>query len=103
MIENGVASEYSFRETTMSDFKVVLPRTTEEWQRDMNIVYQQSRADVIEEYKEQLLENLILLKDKYFDFAKKSTMPETYTHIKRMDTVNIIIEMVKIKAEQLKE
>lgn len=27
------------KEENMGDFKVVLPTTTEEWQRDMNIVY----------------------------------------------------------------
>lgn len=60
------------------------------------------RADAIDEYKKQLLEYLIPLKDKYFDLVKGTEMPERYTHLKRMDTVNIIIEMVKIKAEQLK-
>lgn len=29
----------------MSDFKVVLPTTTEEWQRDMNIAYNQALDD----------------------------------------------------------
>lgn len=29
----------------MSDVKVVLPTTTEEWQRDMDIAYQKGRAD----------------------------------------------------------
>jgi len=61
------------------------------------------RADVIEEYKQRLLEDLNPLKDKYFDIAKGTSMPERYTHLKRMDTVELIIEMVELKAEQLKE
>lgn len=35
----------------MNDFKVVLPQTTEEWQRDMNIAYNQALEDLIEYYK----------------------------------------------------
>lgn len=31
------------------DFKVVLPTTTKEWQRDMDIAYQQGRADATKE------------------------------------------------------
>lgn len=31
----------------MTDFKVVLPTTTEEWQRDMNIAYNQALEDVL--------------------------------------------------------
>lgn len=31
----------------MSDFKVVLPATTEEWQRDMNIAYNQALEDFV--------------------------------------------------------
>lgn len=65
--------------------------------------YEQGREDAINEYKEQLLENLISLKDEYFDLVRGTKMPERYTHLKRMYTVNMIIEMVKIKAEQLKE
>lgn len=64
---------------------------------------QKIRADAIDEYKERILKDLILLKDMYFDIAKGTKMPERYTHLKRMDTVDVIIEMVKIKAEQLKE
>lgn len=41
----------------MSDFKVVLPRTTEEWQRDMNIAYQQGRADVWADI-EKIIDNM---------------------------------------------
>lgn len=63
----------------------------------------QVRVDAIDEYKQRLLEDLIPLKDKYFDIAKGTSMPERYTHLKRMDTVDLIIEMVELKAEQLKE
>lgn len=38
----------------MSDFEVVLPRTTEEWQRDMNFAYEKSRADAIAEHKKEM-------------------------------------------------
>lgn len=65
--------------------------------------YEQGRLDTIDEYKQRLLEDLIPLKDKYFDIAKGTSMPERYTHLKRMDTVDLIIEMVELKAEQLKE
>lgn len=65
--------------------------------------YKKGVADAIDEYKEQLLEYLIPLKDKYFDLAKGTKMSERYMHLKRMDTVDMIIEMVKVKAEQLKE
>ena len=36
----------------MSDFEVVLPRTTEEWQRDMNFAYEKGRADKEKELSE---------------------------------------------------
>lgn len=36
----------------MSDFKVVLPTTTEEWQRDMDIAYNKGRADMKKEIEE---------------------------------------------------
>lgn len=35
-----------FKEKNMTDFKVVLPTTTEEWQRDMNIAYNQALEDL---------------------------------------------------------
>lgn len=38
----------------MDDFKVVLPTTTEEWQRDMNIAYNQALEDFVEEYHKHL-------------------------------------------------
>lgn len=31
----------------MDDFKVVLPVTTKEWQRDMNLAYNQALEDVL--------------------------------------------------------
>lgn len=40
----------------MSDFKVVLPTTTEEWQRDMNIAYDKGRADAIDEFVRAFIE-----------------------------------------------
>lgn len=35
----------------MSDFKVVLPTTKEEWQRDMSIAYNQALDDFAEQFK----------------------------------------------------
>lgn len=32
----------------MEDFKVILPTTTKEWQKDMNIAYNQALEDVLE-------------------------------------------------------
>lgn len=66
------------------------------------IGYEQGRTDGIEKFKNDLIEDLIKLEDKYFDLATRTTMPERYMHLKRMDTVDMITEMVKIKAESLK-
>lgn len=61
------------------------------------------REKVLEECKRRLLEDLIPLKDTYFALAKGTSMPERYVQLKRMDTVELIIEMVNLKLEQLKE
>lgn len=37
----------------MTDYKVVLPTTTEEWQRDMNIAYNLALEDLLKEMKER--------------------------------------------------
>lgn len=63
----------------------------------------QISAEAIEEYRQCLLKDLIPLKDKYFEIARGTAMPERYTHLKRMDTVDMIIETVNLKAEALKE
>lgn len=44
----------------MADFKVVLPTNTEEWQRDMNIAYNQALEDTLAKVKS----NHYLLSDK---------------------------------------
>lgn len=36
------------------EFKVVLPTTTKEWQRDMNIAYEKGRADVIDDFVKEM-------------------------------------------------
>lgn len=43
----------------MADFKVVLPTTTEEWQRDMNLAYNQALEDMQKGIKEILEDNAI--------------------------------------------
>lgn len=45
---------WMFKERNMSDFEVVLPTTTEEWQRDMNIAYNKALDKVDEIITEQL-------------------------------------------------
>lgn len=60
-------------------------------------------AEVIDDFAERLLEDLITMRDKKFDIAKGTAMPERYTYLKVMDTLDMVIEMVKINAEQLKE
>lgn len=61
---NSNADECEIFVKLESDFKVVLPRTTEEWQRDMNFAYEKGRADKDKElselpnpYSEKLWEN----------------------------------------------
>lgn len=44
----------------MSDFEVILPRTEEEWQKDMNIAYNQALEDILTKVKS----NHYLLSDK---------------------------------------
>lgn len=64
--------------------------------------YEDGRAEAIDEYKQLLLESLTPLQDEYFNTAKGTPMPEQRVYLKRADTVDLIIEMVKLKAEQLK-
>lgn len=47
-VEDILADDWEIvevKETNTSDFKVVLPTTTEEWQRDMNIAFNQALED----------------------------------------------------------
>lgn len=37
----------------MADYEVVLPRTTEEWQRDMNLAYNQALEKLLKVMKER--------------------------------------------------
>lgn len=62
-----------------------------------------SYTQAIDEFAESLLKELVPMKDKKFDIARGTAMPERYIHLKLMDILDTVIEMVKIKAEQLKE
>lgn len=62
----------------MTDFEVVLPTTTEEWQRDMNIAYNQALEDLkfnLEEEKKTYAYNGYSLDtDKWLDSYLKSKL-----------------------------
>ena len=47
----------------MIDFKVVLPTTTEEWQRDMNIAYNQA----LEDFYNGLADELLWIRERFGD------------------------------------
>lgn len=57
----------------MTDFKVVLPTTTEEWQRDMNIAYNQGRLD---EFQEIISEYNMLLTEEQVEEIRTDVIDE---------------------------
>lgn len=56
----------------MSDFKAVLPTTTEEWQRDMQLAYNKAIDDCIKEVEEEEKQhNHTITKDCLFWLKRK--------------------------------
>lgn len=60
----------------------------------------QVKASAIDEFKQHILKDLAELSCDYFMIAKGTAMPERYVHLKRMDTVELIIEMIKLKEQK---
>lgn len=54
----------------MADFKVVLPTTTEEWQRDMNIAYNQALEDFSKTLKDDWSYKNSEISDRVIDRVK---------------------------------
>lgn len=90
----------------MSDFKVVLPTTTEEWQRDMNIAYQQGRADKYQE----IVSEYMLLTEKQVAEIRADAIGEIATRLEGeltmvmpRDKAKYLMYKVHTVLEQLKE
>lgn len=68
----------------MGDFKVVLPTTTEEWQRDMNIAYNKALDDLLNR-----IDLMFLYKDTKGVFHSAS-----YANLNRK-SIHAVVEQLK--------
>ena len=78
----------------MSDFKVVLPATTEEWQRDMKLVYNKAIIDFAERLSEYLnMENATKYGNENVEQQRNSY--DTLMKYEIADAINDIAEQLK--------